>query len=131
MCACAREQLPRARQVDPFNAVIVETAESWAAGACPLPKVREVARRAGETRGGAFTSACVRVIVSRSAAREEAVRMFARHLPTIVWGAGDAGRAWTAKVGPFAQVGSDPEALAGIAAVEARLVALAERARTA
>lgn len=128
LCACARVQLPRAQQIDPFNAVLIETAEAWAAGRAPLAKVREVARQASHTRGGAFTSACVRVIVSRAAQREDAVRQFARQLPTLVWSNGEAGRAWAARAGLLAKIGSDPEALAGVAAVDAELTALAAQA---
>ncbi len=51
LCACARRQLPRAVQIDPFNATIVETAEAWAAGACTTAHVEEIAQRAKKTRG--------------------------------------------------------------------------------
>jgi hypothetical protein len=125
MCACARRQLPRAQQIDPYNATIVETAEAWTNDACDDAKVREVAKRAGDTRGGSFPSHCVRVIVAPVDEREDAVRWFAQQLPTTVWMTSDAGRAWTAKVGPLAKVGRDPDAMRQIAAVDAELAELA------
>ncbi|MDI3289061.1 hypothetical protein [Polyangium sp. 15x6] len=129
MCACARRQLPHAKQIDPFNATILETAEAWAAGTSPLEKVREVLKRAENTRGGMFPTTCVRVIVGPDAEREDDVRVFGKQLPTALWMASEAGKRWAAKAGPLAQVGKEPAAMAQIAAVEEELCALVDRAR--
>lgn len=127
LCACARRQLPRAEQIDPFNVTIVQTAESWAAGTLEANELREVSARAGATRGASLTSVGLQVIAGPKAEREQAVRFFARQIPTMVWFASNAGQQWQKKAGPFAQVGQDPKATAQIAIVQDELIALVEK----
>ncbi|MFO0609002.1 MAG: hypothetical protein U0324_37900 [Polyangiales bacterium] len=126
LCACARRQLPRAMAQAPYNRVIVETTEAWLAGTASLAEISKVLARASNTRGAAFTVACVRVLVEAAPAREATVRRFAQQLPTALWMASEDGRRWAARVGPAEAVGDDPEAVDGIDAVESDLCALVQ-----